>query len=141
MGVHKLDPCEVLARETWRLAADHLTRRWFPRSVDLAIGELIRECYLHVLWWYPILQQRCHGTYRPTWYRGTYLTWFRRSASQATRQWFHATPHIETAATPDAVLAQACLLPGAGDPGWVEESLAFLAALAATGSLKSTISQ
>lgn len=141
MGVHKLDPCEVLARETWRHAADHLARRWFPRSVDLAIGELIREGYLHALWWYPILQQRCHGTYRPTWYRGTLLTWFRRSASQATRQWFYALYRIEPEATLEAALVQAIPLPGAGHPAWIEESLGFLAGLAATGALKSQIAR
>lgn len=141
MGVHRLDPCEVLARDTWGLAADHLTRRWFPRSVDLAIAELIQTCYLHALWWFPILQQRCHGTYRPTWHRGTLLTWFRRSASMATQQWFYAPYRIEPEATFEAAVAQASALPGAGDPEWVEESLRFLADLAATGSLKSRIAQ
>ena len=141
MGVHKLDPREVLVRETWRLAAEHLTDRWFPRSKHLAIRELIFECYLQALWWFPILQQRCHGTYRPTWYRGTLLSWFRRSASMATGQWFYAAYRIETAATSEAALAQAVCLPGAGDQGWMEESLGFLGGLAASGYLKSRIAQ
>lgn len=141
MGVHSLDPAEVLARETWRLAASHLTQRWFPRSVDLAIGELIHTGYLHALWWYPILQQRCYGTYRPSWYRGTLLTWFRRSASRATGQWWYATQRIDAVATPEAAIRHARGLPGAGNPAWIGDSLTFLADLAATGGLKSEIAQ
>lgn len=139
MGVHTLDPDEVLARETWRLAAEHLTRRWFPRSQNLAIGELIRQSYLHALWWYPILQQRCLGTCLPTWHTGTVLTWFRRAASRATGQWFFASGSIETEAAPEAAFQEAAALPGVGNQAWVEASLGLLAQLAATGSRKSVI--
>ncbi|HQU17202.1 MAG TPA: hypothetical protein PLO69_14040 [Gammaproteobacteria bacterium] len=141
MGVHKLDPAEVLARETWRLAAAYLTQRWFPRSADLAIGELIHRGYLHAVWWYPILQQRCYGTYRPSWYRGTLLTWFRRSASQATGQWWYAMQRIDGAADPEAAIRHARGLPGAGNAAWIGDSVAFLAGLAATGGLKSVIAE
>lgn len=139
MGVHDLDPAEVLQRETWRLAADHLVGRWFPRSRQLAIAELIHQSYLYALWWYPILQQRCHGTYRPAWYRGTLLTWFRRGASNATRQWYYATRHIDEIASAEAAIGHAQSLPGAGNPQWIRESLSFLTGLAATGGLKSAI--
>ena len=141
MGVHNLDPNEVLLRETWQLAADYLTQRWFPRSNDLAIGELIRECYLHALWWYPILQQRYPGTYRPSWFTGSLLSWFRRSASKTTGQWFYATFCIEAAPTIEAAKQQGRLLPGAGNAAWVDDSLGFLAQLAATGKRKSVMAR
>jgi len=139
MGVHNLDPESVLARETWQLAAAYLTRRWFPRSGKLAISELIHACYLHALWWYPILQQRCPGTCRPTWYTGTVLTWLRRAASMSTRQWYFASVTVETAATAVAAAHHAIRLPGVENGAWVEASLGFLEQLAATGKRKSVI--
>lgn len=139
MGVHTLDPEAVLARDTWRHAATYLTQRWFPRSGKLAISELIHECYLHALWWYPILQQRCPGTCRPTWYTGTVLTWFRRAASMTTRQWYFASIDMETSATAEDASHHAIRLPGVGNGAWVEASLGFLEQLAATGKRKSVI--
>lgn len=140
-GVHNADPAELLARETWAAVAAYLTARWFPRSVELAIGELIRECYRHALFWFPILQQRCPGTCRPTWYVGTVLTWFRRAVSPGTGQWFYATHSIGTAATADRAIGEALALPGVRNEGWVADSLDFLAQLAATDGRKAVIAQ
>lgn len=141
MGVHNLDPDEVLARKTWRLAAEHLAQRWFPRSQNLAIGDLVRESYLHALFWYPILQQRCLGTCLPTWHTGTVLTWLRRAASRTSEQWFYVSDSIETEATAEAALQEAVSLPGVGKRAWVEKSIGLLAQQAVTGGRKSVIPQ
>ncbi len=139
MGVHTLDSGNILARETWQRAAEHLSRRWFPRSQELAIAELIHECYLQALWWYPILQQRCPGTIKPTWHAGTVLTWLRRAASMSTHQWFFASIDIKTQATAEAAICQAQALPGTGDASWIEMSLEYLEMVSATGKRKAVI--
>lgn len=143
MGVHNLDPQELLDRPTWRQAARLLTERWFPRSSgrQLAITELIEQSFLHALFWYPILQQRCPGTFRPTWFHGTLLSWFRRAASPSTQQHFYVPLHMDNTINVARMAENALALSGVKDGPWVEKSLAFLLDLAGTGGRKSEVAR
>ncbi|HPQ25063.1 MAG TPA: hypothetical protein PLY75_09040 [Gammaproteobacteria bacterium] len=141
MGIRAPDPAGLVPSPAWSEAATYLATRWFPRSQDkgLAIAELVAEAYRHALYWYPVIQQRCPGTFRPNWFVGTVLSWLRRVISPATGQWFFVANELAQEVDLADLIANACTLPGITNSDWAADSLSFLWDLAGSGGRKSVI--
>ena len=120
-----------------------LGRLYFPttykKNFDRTMAQ-VEEIYRAALVLAPYLQ-RLRGTYRPSWNKGTLLSWFRRSVSSATQQFFFCHIPIEEAPSHEKAVENAQALLGIADTAFLRETFSFLDNLSRSDGMKSKLAQ
>lgn len=132
-----------LNSDTFRNMAQELGEKYFPatyrKNLTVTMGH-VEETYRPALVLFPYIQ-KMRGIYRPSWNKGTFLSWFRRGVSSATHQFYFSHRTLPDAPDPAQAIENARVYLGIEDVDFLGEVLPVLDNLARSGGRKEALAQ
>lgn len=135
--------CDYLGRTYFKTVVRDIAVSYFPETYRKKIEttiEQIETAYLYAMVLAPYLQH-LKGTYRPSWHRGTLLSWFRRSVSSATRQWYFLNITVGESPSASKAIENAQAFLSIEDVDFLTLALPYLDNLSRSDGLKSVLAQ
>ncbi len=137
------DLSRYLDMPTFVAMARELGKTYFPatyrKNLTLTMAQ-VEEVYRIALVLFPYIQ-KMRGVYRPSWHRGTFLSWFRRGVSSATHQFYFQHFTHQDATDPAQAAENARVYLGIEDADFLGAILPVLDNVAHSGGRKAALAQ